>query len=94
MARLSGRLEPFENEAAPVGKPWIESLTHRYGIRDAIDGIPGTTEGAMTILRQLARQVEGVERHASAIRAHLDQISNDAWSREDMKPYLDNPKAK
>jgi hypothetical protein len=50
---------------------------------------PASLEAIMTCVRALLYHVETVERHAGAIRATLDQISNDAYSRADFKKILD-----
>lgn len=46
----------------------------------------------MKYLMKVDAHLEGMDRHVGAIRAKMDQISNDSWSREDFKQHLDKDK--
>lgn len=75
VARLHGRIEPFENEKqfADIDGNWPK---------------PRTLMDAIGLITRVRDHIEGCERHLNAIRAVMDGISSDAISREEMKPWL------
>ncbi|MBV2186110.1 MAG: hypothetical protein KUL88_16425 [Rhizobium sp.] len=75
VARLHGRIEPFENERQ---------------FSDSLDSWPKprTLKDSIDLIARVRDHIEGCERHLNAIRAVMDGISSDAISREEMKPWL------
>ena len=78
IAGLHDRLEPFDNEQIRPMLPLEEVGAPR--VRNLADELARL---------QLARgTIEGCERHLNAMRAKLDEISNDSHSREEIKPWI------
>ena len=79
VARLSGRIEPFEGEPRipdpmPGEKPLFDKNSD---LRDAV------------IVIETARKfILACEHELSAIRGRMDAIEADAVSRDEMKPWL------
>lgn len=83
--QLSGRIEPFEGEVEPAYRPWIKCR---------IDSSGPTLKDILDVLRQADSHIEAIERDVAACQAKIDQISNDAWSRDDFKAYVDRERKK
>ncbi|MFG1184388.1 hypothetical protein [Xanthobacter aminoxidans] len=79
VARLAGRIEPFEGEPQiPEPPPFVTPLfTKKSDLRDAV------------IVIDTARKfIVACEHELSAIRGRMDAIEADAISRDEMKPWL------
>ena len=72
VAKLHGRIQPFDGE--PM------SASYEKPIRTMTEALSAIDEARQGII--------GAEYHLNAIRALMDDISKDAISRTEMKPYL------
>jgi hypothetical protein len=80
--RLAARIEPFAEEQPFQGSPWLEIFDgHR---------LKATPEAFLTVIRQADAHLRSVEFGIDFIKARIDQISNDSWSRDELRPYLDS----
>lgn len=83
VARLFGRIKPFDDEKDP--RPRFDD----YGW----DQSPKPTlEAILTRVILADKHLKGAELDVGAIRSHLDQISNDSWSRAELRESLDDKK--
>jgi hypothetical protein len=82
VTRLAGRIDPFEDEKEPAGRPRIDFQIFK--------GQGATLDAVFSLLRQVDARIGNIEFDVNAMRAKIDQISNDSWSRDDLKKYLDN----
>jgi cob(I)alamin adenosyltransferase len=80
-SRLAGRIDPFDDETQPVSKPWPKE--------DDLKKPVATLDAIFAVVRQADRRIQRLEYDFNAIRSMIDQISNDSWSRQDLKKYLD-----
>ena len=78
---LAGRIEPYEGERLNSERDWIKHIGN--------PAPAATLRNLLILLRQADSRFECLEADFNALRAKVDQISNDAWSRDEMKPYLD-----
>lgn len=78
IAGLHGRIEPFDDEAVRASLPLEEPMLPRA--RNLAD--------ELTRLQLARGTIQSCERHLNAMRAKLDEISNDSHSREEMKPWI------
>lgn len=78
--RLAGRIQPFENE----------KMMHDW------DGLPQkvapTLESMVKVIVAADERLRTIEYMVSYAKSAIDQISNDSWSRDELRPYLDNSK--
>lgn len=89
MARLAGRIQAFDDETPPVGRPWIDKVPIDLAVHVQIDRAPETPAGAMLVLRQIAKQIIALERDSRKIAARMDEIADSTMLRDDIRPYLD-----
>lgn len=78
--KLSGRIEAFEGEAT------IPVPAYAVG-----GEAPSTMNGIGRLLKEASGHLDGCERHFQSLRAKIDQISNDAWSRDELKAWVKPP---
>jgi hypothetical protein len=82
VTRLAGRIDPSEDEKEPAGRPRIDFQIFKNQQGATLDAV-------FSLLRQVDARVGSLELDFNAMRAKVDQISNDSWSRDDLKKYLD-----
>ena len=81
VARLADRIQPYDGEAPPeIGVFLTESSVKRTS----------TLADLVKIIAAADRRLEEIEHCAKFVKAQMDQISNDSWLRDDLRPYLDN----
>lgn len=83
VARLAGRIRPYDNEVPPHSKPWLDQIKSE---------LAPNPKNLMIVVKQADNHLEALERDFSAVRATIDQISNDAWLRDDIKQFIDTPR--
>jgi len=84
VGRLAGRIRPVDDEKLPSAKPWIEMFAKRE---------PGVSlKNIWIITDQADKHLKNIEIDVSAIRAYLDQLSNDTYLRSDLKEWVDTDK--
>ena len=75
VSKLAARIEPYEGE--PDLRADNSSPARLKTFRDVLDHFEAVRRG-----------LQGTERDVAFIRSRIDQITNDSWSRSDLKPYL------
>ncbi|MFG1302142.1 hypothetical protein V5F49_20340 [Xanthobacter sp. V3C-3] len=80
--RLSGRITPFDDERTHT-PTYIPLNVPRKPQPEP------TIKTVLEAVRALSRRMDAPIRELQFIAARIDQISNDAWSRDDLKQYLD-----
>jgi hypothetical protein len=80
--RLAGRIDPVDDEKEPSSGAW-------FAAGERLKGPPATLDAVFAIIQQVDTRVRCIEYDFNAIRSNIDQISNDSWSRVDLKKYLD-----
>jgi hypothetical protein len=93
VAKLAARIN--EHNKAPatyrgmtIAKKELASIRVPYSVKK-----PETTlEQILNLLRQADKRLRGAEIDIGNVRSQLDQISNDSWSRDDLKKHLDRKK--
>jgi len=73
---LGDRIEAFDDEH-PAIEPPEPDFKKRWRVIDAL-----------AIIEAAAHSIRNCEHDLFAVRARMDTIVNDAWSREDFKSYL------
>ena len=82
---LAGRIEPFDNEFVPERRV-------DYDFREG--SLVPNLEGVINTLKQIDDHVYNIEFDLRATRAKLDQISDDVYLKDDIKPYIDTKRKK
>ena len=77
IANLHSRIEPFEDEVPRQSESDDVPLPKFRNLKDELDRLEGTR-----------RTIRSCEFHLNAMRAKMDEISNDAISRDEIKPWL------
>lgn len=80
--QLTGRIRPYDD-----GKVIPESVLY-----EGLYKVAPTLPGILKAMRRADVRLQNVEYFVKYTRAVLDQISNDSWSRNELKPYLDSNK--
>lgn len=75
VTKLAARIEPYEGE--PDFRADYSLPSRLKTFREVLDHF-----------ESVRRRLEGTERDVAFIRSRIDQITNDSWSRSDLKPYL------
>jgi hypothetical protein len=75
--RLAGRIQAFEGEQQP-----------RVLRVKVSDGKPVTMDAVYRALLIIDKKLDYVVRDMGATKAHIDQIENDSWSRDDLKHWI------
>ena len=75
VARLWARIEPFEDEATKAYEPFNDPKPKTF--RDVLD-----------TFEKVRKSLVNSQMTIGLVEARINQIHNDSWSREDMKPWL------
>lgn len=76
VVRLAGRIVPFEGEKDHEFPGYYSDKSPK-NFREVLDVFNG-----------VRRQVLHCEGTLNRVSAYIDQIRNDSWSRQDMKPWI------
>ena len=75
VARLAGRIEPFENE-------------HEIAVEQGYHPKLSSFRDVLNYFQQVRDDLRASENKVQRIAGIIDQIQNDSWSRQDMRPWL------